>query len=128
MKEILSFITANQNLIIVFLVVGAFCFKTLVEYMAHKNPKIDGWDKIEPYSNKAYDIIHKGIEHWGTALNKSSLEKADEYIKKLKQFEADWNGDRLKAISNLIGWYLSMKQKVEKISANPLTADTKAIE
>ena len=129
MHDIFKFITDNQQLIMTALIVGAYMFHKLVDYMAIRNPKIDGWDKLEPYSDKAFELVHKGVEYWGGAIRASSIQKADEYVKTLEAFEKEWNEDRLKAVKNLIGWYLSMKNKVEKISANPsITKDTVAIE
>ena len=130
MNNVLGFITANKETIIVALLVFAYCFKELVHYMAQRNPLIDNWDKLEPYSDQAFKLVHSGVEYWGGAVGASSIEKADEYAKTLENFEKAWNVDKLKAVKNLIGWYLSMKNKVEKISANPshkLTKDTVAV-
>ena len=132
MKNVMHFITDNQQLFEVGLIVLAFVVHKIIDYMAKRNPAIDGWDKLEPYSQKAYELIHRGVEYWGGSVGATSVQKADEYTKMLEAFDKEWNEDRLKAVKNLIGWYLSMKQKVEKISANPsqetLTKDTVARE
>ena len=119
-----TFITDNQVTIMICVLVFGFLANKFIDYKAKSNPEINNWDKIAPYSQKLYELVHKGVEHWGGASGASAIEKSDEYIKRLKMFEADWNSDKLKAVSNLIGWYLSMKQKVEKTSANPSIADT----
>lgn len=116
-----SFITQNQFTIIVCVLVFGFLANKYINYRAKSDPAINNWDKIAPYSQKLYELVHKGVEHWGGATGASAIQKSDAYIKQLEKFEADWNSDKLKAVSNLIGWYLSMKQKVEKTAPNPST-------
>ena len=127
----LKFITQNQQTIVVAILCLTYVIREIIHYKAVSNPNYDTWDKIEPYSQQAYKLIHQGVEYWGGAVGASSIEKADEYAKMLENFEKEWTTDKLKAVRRLIGWYLSMKQKVEKIAPNPshkLTKDSVAVE
>lgn len=129
MKDIMDFITNNQFLLSLLLVIGSYFLNKFINVMADREGD-DIWDKIRPASNELYSIVHAGIEAYSKAKPMSSIAKNQTYLLEIQKFEEAWKSDKTKAVKELAAWYFSMKQKEDKaeISGEQLTADTVATE
>lgn len=119
MSEILGWITANQALLIVAIVAVTILAYKYIDYRAKSDPAFDKWDEWAPTSKQVAEMIFNGAEWWGKVQSKAGDEKLEFYLKKLKEFEAEFSRDKLSAIQKLIAWYLSMRKKVP--APNPST-------
>lgn len=115
-----EFVTANQFLIGLVLLLGSYFLKRFIDHKA-ADPAINIYDSIKPGSDAFYAMVHKAIDYKAKLNPMGSAAKLEEYLAKIQEFEAMFKIDKLKAIQSLIAWYLSIKGKVEKISANPST-------
>ena len=118
MESILNFITQNQNLLIIWSIIIAYCGHRLINYMAAK-PQQDGWDNVKPYSDALYKLVFEGVEAYAKKYPMSSAAKAQTYLLKLSEFEKAWNNDKLKAVKELAAWYFAMKEKDGTELENP---------
>ena len=117
----IEFITQNQTLIITALLCGTWIINKIINYMAAK-PQKDIWDKLQPYSNAACQVVFEGVEFLAKNKKMTSAQKAIEYGNVLQQFADNWSVSKAEAVANLYAWYASQKQKVE------ITADSVAVE
>ena len=123
MTEFLSWITANQTLLITSVVAFTFLINKIIDFKAQANAGSDAWDRWQPTSHWVTGMVFQGAEWYGRIKGKSGDEKLTVYLEKLKEFEQEFTTDKIAAAQKLIAWYLSMKAKVsgiENISANPL--------
>lgn len=125
-----DFVTNNQLLIGLVLLIGSYFLKRLVDHYA-ANPKTDTWDTIKPGSDALYSLVHKGVEYAANAKGLDSAKKLLAYAEKLAEFERMWQTDKARAVQELAAWYLSMQAK--QVTANPstepaITADSPARE
>lgn len=122
MKAVLDFITQNQTLICIVLVIGSYFLNKIINMLAAR-PQEDIWDKIQPYSNALCSIVFDGVEFLSKNTKLTSVQKANEYAKVLSDFDENYRQDKQMAVSNLFAWYQSKKNKAEE-----LTSDTVAQE
>lgn len=123
MKEVMDFISNNQLLIMTVIVCLTWIANRIVSYLASK-PKQDIWDDIQPYSQKACDLIFDGVEAYAKYKGIKGADKLQSYINRLKIFSDEWQKDRLLAVANLYAWYRAEKEPHQ----GELTADTVAEE
>lgn len=125
-----QFVSENQLLLTAALLIGAYFLKRFIDYKA-ADPVVNIYDTLKPGSDALYSLVHKAIEKRALLNPMSSEAKLMEYMEQLQKFEAAWKADRLKAVQQLMAWYLSIKAK--DVAANPsttppLTADSVAVE
>lgn len=113
-----DFITANQFLILALMFFGAYFLNKWIDYKARVNPEFDIYDKLRPGSAAVFDLVQKAVDY-GFGKGVPSAVKLKEYMKQIEKFELLFKTDKLRAIKELMAFYLSMKAKVEKTSANP---------
>jgi hypothetical protein len=113
----LEFITNNQNLLIVAILALVYILNKLIDYKAKANPAHDRWDDWQPTSQAVTDMVFKGAEMWGRLKAQGGDAKLSEYLRVLREFEANWSVNRMEAIQKLIAWYSAIK--IKAISANP---------
>ena len=122
MTEFLSWITANQTLLITSVVAFTFLINKIIDFKAQANSGNDAWDRWQPTSHWVTGMVFQGAEWYGKVKGKSGDEKLAIYLDKLKEFEQEFTTDKIASVQKLIAWYLSMKAKVSgigAISANP---------
>ena len=117
-----DFITANQILIGLVLLIGSYFLKRFIDHKA-ADPRIDVYDTIKPSSDALYKLIHSGVEYKAKRNPMGSAAKLEEYLKQVQKFEALFKTDKLRAIQELLAWYFSIKAKLDTISANPSTPE-----
>jgi hypothetical protein len=113
----LEFITNNQNLLIVAILALVYILNKLIDYKAKSNPEHDRWDDWQPTSQAVTDMVFKGAEMWGKLKLQGGDAKLVEYLRVLREFEANWSVNRIEAIQKLIAWYSAIK--IKAVSANP---------
>lgn len=126
-----DFITSNQMLIGLVLLIGGYFLKRFIDHKA-ADPRVDIYDTLKPGSDAFYKLIHSGVEYRAKLNPMSSAAKLEDYLAQIQKFEKLFATDKLRAIQELLAWYFSIKNKIESISANPstpeLTKDTPAQE
>lgn len=124
-----NFITANQMLIGLVILIGSYFLKRFIDHKA-ADPAVNIYDTLKPGSDAFYGLVHKAIEYKAKLNPMSSAAKLEEYLKQIQKFEALFKTDKLKAVQEFLAWYFSIKAKLDTISANPstpeLTANTPA--
>lgn len=118
----LEFITKNQTLIMTALLCATWLINKLINYMAAK-PQKDIWDKLQPYSNAACQVVFEGVEFLSKSRKMTSAQKALEYADVLSKFSDNWSMNKTEAVANLYAWYAANKEKTQAI-----TADSVAVE
>ena len=109
-QAILEFLSNNQFLIGLALVIGSYFLKLLVDYKA-KDPEVNIWDQVKPGSDLLRQVVWGGVEFaakqklWGPA------EKLAEYMQQIKGFEQNYQKSKSEAVDKLVAWYLSQKAK-----------------
>lgn len=124
MKEALDFISNNQTLIITIVLCATFLINKLVNHLA-ANPKQDVWDKIQPYSNAACQLVFDGVEYLAKNKKMTSAMKSMEYANVLQKFSDNWSANKGQALAELFAWYQANKKKSD---SEQITADTVAME
>jgi len=113
-----DFLSKNQMVILAVLFIGAYFLKRFVDYLAAR-PQVDMWDSIKPGTDAFYALIHKGVDMRAKVNPTGPAAKLEEYLEQIQKFERLFAADRIRAIKELAAWYLSIKAKVETITANP---------
>lgn len=124
MKDIMEFISNNQTLIITIVLCATFLINKLVNHFA-ANPKHDVWDKIQPYSNAACQLVFDGVEYLAKNKKMTSAMKSMEYANVLQKFSDNWSANKGQALAELFAWYQANKKKSD---SEQITADTVAME
>ena len=124
MKEIMSFVSENQILIITVVLCMTYWLNKLVDYKASK-PQVDVWDRIKPYSNAVCALVFDGVEYLAKSKKMTSAMKSIEYAEILRKFADCFNSDKAMAVAKLYAWYASAKKKSD---SEELTADSVAVE
>jgi len=115
-----DFITANQMLIGLVLLIGGYFLKRFVDHKA-ADPKVDIYDTLKPGSDAFYELVHSGVDYRAKLNPMSSAAKLEEYLKQIQKFESAFRTDKLKAVQEFLAWYFSIKAKLDTMSANPST-------
>ena len=108
--NILEFLSNNQFLTGLALVIGSYFLKLLVDHKA-KDPEVNIWDRVKPGSDLLMQVVWGGVEFaakqklWGPA------DKLAVYMQQIKGFEQEYAKDKADAVKKLVAWYLSQKAK-----------------
>lgn len=118
LNYVLTFITNNQTLLTVLvLVIAAFANK-FINKMAERE-EVDIWDTIQPFSSSLYKIVFDGVEYLGKANPK--IQKGVAYAERLEAFENTYKENKTKAVKDLFAWYEAAKgKKIQDIAAEKL--------
>ena len=122
-----------DNLPMILVALGFLLWATarFFEARAKANPEIDKWDEWAPKIQWASSMYGQALD-WlcdANVLKLKGKEKLKELRRLVDEFEkAIESGNYKDAISAVWGYYIDAKAKLNKVSANPLTADTVAKE
>lgn len=120
MDTIMAFISANKMMVVA--TVAFFVVYAAKRFIAYKaaDPEVNVYDTLKPGSELMFELAFRAVEAYALKNPISPVAKLTMFINRIEEFEREWDVDRVKAIQKFIAFYLSMKQKVESTSANPL--------
>ena len=115
--NILEFLSNNQFLLGLTLVIGSYFLKLLVDYKA-KDPEVNIWDRVKPGSDLLMQVVWGGVEFASRQKLWKPAEKLAVYMHQIASFEQEYQKDKADAVKKLVAWYLS--QKAKGAAENPM--------